>query len=172
MLLHYDNGKISVGENMCKSEIGKKMDMLQIKDGQGRIEYKHFVINNRIYQCNILGENEEVLLSSFVEIPLIVLGDFFDKNEELTGEAVELNETNFAVKVPYVDGATQIKIVSREEGGETGKNLKDELSIDIATFTDVSSKEEESSFLGADGKLDIVFLGDYYPPTTEGFNKF
>ena len=58
MILHYDNGKISVSQNICKSEIGKKMSMLQIKSGEARVEEQAFTaLNNRNYKCQILGKN-------------------------------------------------------------------------------------------------------------------
>ena len=155
MMLHYDKGKISVVKK--KSKI-KREDVAPI-------DKAHIAANNKIYKCNILDKRGVVLYSSFAKIPRVIYGDWLDENGELTGTAVPIEETAFRVRMPHVDGADIIKIVSKEAGSQT-ETFTEELSINVKDFKD-ESKAHRIPFEHTIDKCVIVVVAEGYTASEE-----
>jgi hypothetical protein len=132
MILHYDKGVISVNKD----------NILQIRDDDVSVEKRTYIgPGNRIYRCNVLNSKGEILFSSSVEIPLVMMWDGLDENGNQTGGQILLEQTDFGVSMPYVDNAAVIKIVSQYAADTTGKTLVEKLVISKDKFIDVSTTQ-------------------------------
>lgn len=117
--LEYNNGEIS-------------LESIQIEPSRDRI--------NNIpggYVAEILDFDKNRLNVTFFDIPLKLI---YDKFDEKTGEAVnggniELDQTEFNLKLPYYENAKEIIIYDM--------NLNKKLAIDVSSYAKTIPKEAE-----------------------------
>jgi len=96
--LNYKDGKITVNDVMTKA--GYYPDRkLQPEKG---------------YTLELISDDDMVLHSFRFEVPLKIYTDVIDENGEIKGGILILNETNFALVLPYYDDAKYIKIYDNE----------------------------------------------------------
>ncbi len=66
------------------------------------------------YTLELISDDNFVLYSFKFEVPLKIYTDVIDENKEVRGGVIVLNETNFALILPYYDNAKEIKIYDNE----------------------------------------------------------
>ncbi len=132
MVLHYDNGKITAIE-----------DSLNIKSGDIATDTKaRAAANNREYMCELLDKGGQVLNSTYVTPPIgQYVADWVDDEGNLQGIALDTNETDFMVRIPYSEKASSVRISSKMEGDAI--ESFEELSISVDGFSDISALESE-----------------------------
>lgn len=87
------------------------------------------------HSTDVLDYQENVLNTASFEVPNTILYDNVDENGTIVGGGtLELNETDFAVYVPYYENASEIVIYDR--------NVTEKLRIDVGSY----SKTEEVPF--------------------------
>ncbi len=64
----------------------------------------------RGYTLELVSEDDLALYSFKFQVPLKIYTDVIDSGGEINGGVIILNETNFALIVPYDDDAKEIKI--------------------------------------------------------------
>jgi len=64
----------------------------------------------RGYTLELVSEDDLVLYSFKFQIPLKIYTDVIDEDGEIKGGVIILNETNFALILPYFDDAKEIRI--------------------------------------------------------------
>ncbi len=160
MTLHYNNGAISTVANGLKIVSGNV----------NPLNKPYVALNNRIYECNVLDVRGVVLYSLFIEIPRAIHGDWVDETGETTGAVVPLDDTNFFVRVPYVEGAATIKIISKEAENPSQPPIE-ELSIDISAFPSAARVNQIS--LASEALTGVwVFVAEGYTDSEEQRQKF
>tara|TARA_Y100000310_G_scaffold236576_1_gene239765 strand:+ start:2026 stop:2586 length:561 start_codon:yes stop_codon:yes gene_type:complete len=96
--LSYDNGRIKLNEMIAK--IGYAPDRkLQPDEG---------------FRGEMVSFEEEVLYSFRFDVPLKINTDVIDNNE-VSGNVIVLNETNFALLVPYFEETKEINIYDEND---------------------------------------------------------
>ena len=98
--LNYDNGEISLRDKIVK--VGYPPDR-KIQPEVG-------------YRIDIISRDDTMLYSFKFEIPLDVYVDATSPNNsrEITGGLIKLNETDFALTMPYFKDAKEINIYDKE----------------------------------------------------------
>jgi hypothetical protein len=96
---NYDHGKISLADKIIKP--GYVPDR-KLTSTQG---YKFIEISN----------DDEILYSFTFEIPNKIFTDATTEHGEIKGNLIILNETSFALVVPYYDNIKEIKIIDEQQ---------------------------------------------------------
>lgn len=87
-----------------------------------------------LYSADVLDYRENVLNSTFFEVPNTILYDNVNDNGTIvSGGTLELNETDFAINVPYYKNASEIVIY--------GPNATEKLRIDVEKYSKVRSED-------------------------------
>jgi len=97
--LHYDRGDISILESIVK--LGYYPDR-NIQPEKG-------------YTVEIISKTGEKLYEIRFEPPIKIFHDVSDENGELSGGITFLDETNFAITIPYFSDEAEINIYNEED---------------------------------------------------------